>query len=212
MAQRHDRAEALHKALYLFWEKGFNGTSIKDLEHHLGMHPGSIYAAFGSKAGLFARALQLYADQMMSGHYADCVGETKLHALAEAVRQSHPIAQHDGPKAACFICKSLMETGIDAPEVHAALNRLADAFEDQFTEMFEQARSAGELAPDADCRALAQSVQTALAGISTLVLRPNRQEQARQMLEQLALDIVALGQGSPSAGGFASCLSGQSRA
>ncbi|MEO0991141.1 MAG: helix-turn-helix domain-containing protein, partial [Pseudomonadota bacterium] len=62
----YDREEVLKKAMELFWSKGFNATSIKDLEQVLDMRPGSIYAAFGSKEGLFNEALALYFEN--SGH------------------------------------------------------------------------------------------------------------------------------------------------
>ncbi|MBT8155744.1 TetR/AcrR family transcriptional regulator [Epibacterium ulvae] len=193
MAQRHDRAEALRKALVLFWEKGFHGTSIKDLEHHLSMHPGSIYAAFGSKAGLYCRALELYADDLIAAQagylqQADPV----LSGLATALSNCHPAAQNTGSLAACFISKSLMETGIDDPEVQATQARLALSFEDQFTEVFDRAKTAGELPEDADCRSLAQGLQVALAGISAFALRPNRHDAVKRMMAQLCGDIKDL--------------------
>ncbi len=193
MAQRHDRAEALHKALILFWEKGFHGTSIKDLEHHLSMHPGSIYAAFGSKAGLYCRALELYADELIAAQ-AEYLQQANpvLSGLAEALSNCHPAAQNTGSLAACFISKSLMETGIDDPEVQATQTRLALAFENQFTEVFDSAKSAGELPDDADCRTLAQGLQVALSGISAFALRPDRADVVKRMMFDLASDIKNL--------------------
>ncbi|WP_238062442.1 helix-turn-helix domain-containing protein [Psychrobacter sp. Ps3] len=53
--------QALEHAIALFWQKGFHATSLKDIEHALDMRPGSIYAAFGNKDGLFQEALDYYA-------------------------------------------------------------------------------------------------------------------------------------------------------
>ncbi len=60
---RYDRKTALEKAVGLFWEKGYHGSSMKQIEQALDMRPGSIYATFGSKDGLFSEALAAYAEQ-----------------------------------------------------------------------------------------------------------------------------------------------------
>ena len=56
-----DPDAALRKALDVFWERGYEGTSINDLVEAMGIASASIYAAFGSKAELFRRTMGLYA-------------------------------------------------------------------------------------------------------------------------------------------------------
>ncbi len=46
---KHDRQVAIRKATDLFWKKGFHATSMRNLHDVIDMHPGSIYASFGSK-------------------------------------------------------------------------------------------------------------------------------------------------------------------
>ena len=60
---RYDRQIALDKAMNLFWERGYAGASMKQIEQALDMRPGSIYATFGSKDGLFSEALAAYAQR-----------------------------------------------------------------------------------------------------------------------------------------------------
>src|SRR5271169_3600422 len=55
-----DRDLALGKALDLFWERGYEGTSLSDLTAAMGIASASLYAAFGSKEELFREALMLY--------------------------------------------------------------------------------------------------------------------------------------------------------
>ncbi len=59
--------EVLDKAMLLFWEKGYNDTSIKDLIDALGISNASIYNAFGGKRQLFDLALKHYQSTKMSG-------------------------------------------------------------------------------------------------------------------------------------------------
>lgn len=56
-----DENEVLLTVRDLFWERGYEGTSMKDIVDALGMAPPSIYAAFGSKEALFKRILDLYS-------------------------------------------------------------------------------------------------------------------------------------------------------
>ena len=55
-----DPDAALRKALDVFWERGYEGTSMNDLVEAMGIASASIYAAFGSKAELFRRTMGLY--------------------------------------------------------------------------------------------------------------------------------------------------------
>jgi AcrR family transcriptional regulator len=55
-----DRDEALHQAMNVFWERGYEGTSISDLIATMGIAAPSLYAAFGSKEQLFREAVELY--------------------------------------------------------------------------------------------------------------------------------------------------------
>jgi TetR/AcrR family transcriptional repressor for divergent bdcA len=59
--RRFDPEAAVATAQRLFHEKGYDALSVADLTKALGINPPSFYAAFGSKAGLYARILDRYA-------------------------------------------------------------------------------------------------------------------------------------------------------
>ncbi|MEZ4242032.1 MAG: helix-turn-helix domain-containing protein, partial [Myxococcota bacterium] len=61
-----DRAAAVRAARGVFWARGFPGTSMKALEAATGLQPGSLYAAFGSKEGLFREALADYVQAVVA--------------------------------------------------------------------------------------------------------------------------------------------------
>lgn len=56
-----DPDEAVATAQRLFHERGYDALGVSDLTKALGINPPSFYAAFGSKAGLYARILDRYA-------------------------------------------------------------------------------------------------------------------------------------------------------
>ncbi len=62
-----DEKEALTKAMNLFWEKGYDATSLADLLSVLGIGKGSFYDTFHSKKKLFDRALSMYLEERKIG-------------------------------------------------------------------------------------------------------------------------------------------------
>ena len=55
-----DRQAALHQAMLLFWQHGYEATSLSGLTAAMGVTPPSIYAAFGDKKRLFLEAVAHY--------------------------------------------------------------------------------------------------------------------------------------------------------
>ncbi|MFD2207069.1 TetR/AcrR family transcriptional regulator [Kiloniella antarctica] len=58
-----DKKQAEAIALKLFWQDGYEATGLSKLTNAIGVGAPSLYAAFGSKAGLFAKAIDLYQAQ-----------------------------------------------------------------------------------------------------------------------------------------------------
>ena len=65
-----DMNEALDRAMEVFWRKGYEGASLVDLTTSMGINSPSLYAAFGSKEGLFRAVLDRY-DQTRAGFFTD---------------------------------------------------------------------------------------------------------------------------------------------
>jgi AcrR family transcriptional regulator len=57
-----DEEEVVRAAVDLFARRSYDGTSVDDLVNHLGVHRGSLYKTFGSKRGLYLRALRRHID------------------------------------------------------------------------------------------------------------------------------------------------------
>lgn len=92
-----DRDAALDKALRLFWERGYEQTSISDLTRELGIAAPSLYAAFGDKRTLFEEAVARYEASPRSVTAAGLAGTSPrdvLQAMFERAVQEYPSEEH----------------------------------------------------------------------------------------------------------------------
>lgn len=186
---RYDRKTALDKAVGLFWQKGYHGSSMKQIEQALDMRPGSIYATFGSKDGLFTEALASYAEQggrelALHLEQYDSLVDGLQDYLRNVATSCNPALA--APSRACMIVKTLLE----ATNTHALLaeqaNSILASIECSLTEVLEQARSRGELTPTTDCQRLARLIQAQIMGLRAMGERDLRAEALQQLGDDMA--------------------------
>lgn len=169
---RYDRQTALQKAIALFWERGYHGSSMKQIEQALDMRPGSIYATFGSKDGLFAEALASYAEQgseELSGflqRYTSIVDA--LQAYLRAIARTSPEAQ---PSRACMIMKTLLESSNTHPALAEQANHILASIQQSIFDALEQAKAQGELVESTDCQRLARLLQAQIMALRSMAER-----------------------------------------
>ncbi|MFT5784855.1 MAG: TetR/AcrR family transcriptional repressor of nem operon [Ascidiaceihabitans sp.] len=184
----YDRNELISHARDLFWQRGWAGTSLKDLEAVLRMKPGSFYAAFGSKEALFELAMNEYAKD----------GTERLKALVKTygpinALQRFPemaIENEDAPAKACMLSKTLLELHAhNHPLAHKANQHLL-RMEEHFAELFQQAQSAGDIDSAHDPRALARRYQSDLLGLRISAERDG--VDAKAIAAEIASSLVRL--------------------
>ncbi len=88
-----ERIEVIDKSMQLFWQNGFNGSSMQQIVETTGLKPGSIYHSFGNKETLFREVLETYAKNTVSEisttiDNARSVGEGICNHLEGVVEQS----------------------------------------------------------------------------------------------------------------------------
>jgi AcrR family transcriptional regulator len=126
-----DPDTALRQALDLFWERGYEGTSLNDLAEAMGIASASIYACFGSKEDLFRKVMMLYGTT--SGEpprRALREQPTACAAIHEMLRATaDEITRPDTP----HYCMLILAAPTGAVENHAIREFVADLRRDMFT-------------------------------------------------------------------------------
>ncbi|MBU8822970.1 TetR/AcrR family transcriptional regulator [Mycolicibacterium goodii] len=160
-----DRDEALDKAIRLFWERGFEATSTRDLSRTLGIGMPSIYSAFGDKRQLFTEAVEVY-DARYGGFIDAALAEepTARAAVARILAQAPGRYTRRGLPSGCLIVSG--DDGSADETVGAALRRIREKKTETVADKIRADIAAGELPADTDARALAQYVMSTLSGIA----------------------------------------------
>ncbi len=168
--------------MLLFWRHGYEGVSIGDLTKAIGVAPPSLYAAFGSKAGLYQQAMARYAQTLgcldlaaigAAGSLPDAVRLLLEGALANVTRREH--------ERGCMISSGLVACHPD----HAALARDAGARREALRGTIVQALSS--FAEEDQVQRLARHLAAVMQGISIQA----RDGVAPQDLQGIVEDVVA---------------------
>ena len=189
----YNRQEALERAIKLFWQKGFHATSLKDIEQALDMRPGSIYAAFGSKDGLFQEALDHYAQASLTELERILANyQSPLSGLAAFMRQLGGIRDKDLPSRACMLVKSLLELGAREQSALQKVEKLLAGMEARFAECFLEAQRLGELDTELDPLRLARRLQAEVMGLRAFAQRNVDSAAVQALAEDMASSIEGL--------------------
>jgi TetR/AcrR family transcriptional repressor for divergent bdcA len=119
-----DVEQALAQAETLFHEHGYDGVSVATIAEALRINPPSFYAAFGSKAELFARILERYARSALPIESVLRAGRPVGEALAELLEAAARIYSANPAAQGCLVVESTRDGGC---EVRAAARCYRDA-------------------------------------------------------------------------------------
>lgn len=168
-AKEFEPAEALRAALELFWERGYEATSMADLVEHLGIARASLYATFGGKRELYLKALDHYGELF---HPNLLTGLSRpgpvLPAVREVVEQFLRDSCGDARGRGCFVVNTAVEL---APHDADAARRVQadwDFMETVLATALMRARAQGELAEDKEPRALARCLLVFMQGLRVM--------------------------------------------
>ncbi|WP_326702638.1 TetR/AcrR family transcriptional regulator [Streptomyces cyaneofuscatus] len=162
-----DRDEALGKALGVFWERGYQATSMSDLTAAMGINSPSIYAAYGSKEELFKEAVTLYT--ATEGRYTRrALDEQPTARAAVTVMLQENAAAYADPATPAG-CLTVLAAPIPVREnssVAAHLARMRAEVRDLIRRRVERGVEDGDVRPDVDAPAIALFYSAVLNGLS----------------------------------------------
>ena len=181
-----DKDAALEAAMLLFWERGFEGTSMADLTQAMGLNPSSIYAAFGDKHALFSLAVQRYMDSQAQ-YATKALEEPTLERVIRALFENTvAFLTMPGHPPTCMTLAGAMGCSADATPARDLMTEIRKQNEVAMRERFLQARKSVELSKDINVDDYTRYLSSILAGLSIQAANGSTKAQLKRT-SQMAL-------------------------
>lgn len=170
--RQFDRDEAVLRAMHLFWEKGYEATSLAHLKAAIGngITAPSFYAAFGSKASLFSEAVERYLKT--HGQVVSSLWDLSLpprQALETALTNSVKMQYAPEHPRGCMVALGVMSAcSEENRHLLAPLIASRERTREGIRHCIQRGVNSGELIESDDTFAMAVSFDSFLLGISTL--------------------------------------------
>ena len=161
-----NRDEVLHKAMEVFWSRGYQGASIQDLVQHMGINRQSIYDTFGDKHALFLQALDRYREMQSRKVFEvlDRPGSMKKN-LRQLFEEAVARALSAEGRRGCFVGNSMSELAGRCKETATRTCNGVAAAEKILQRALERGREQGDLPRVRDTRAVARFLYSSLQGL-----------------------------------------------
>ncbi|PRD14438.1 TetR/AcrR family transcriptional regulator [Pantoea coffeiphila] len=165
-----DRDKAIEDAMHLFWQHGYESTSLAQLKARInkGISAPSFYAAFGSKEALFRECVQRYL--ATHGQVTEFLWNSRLsprEAIETTLRSSAKMQCDPSHPPGCMVALGTMSaTSAEHADVTEPLVCSRNRTSEGILAAFQRAADSGELKKGADVNALATLFTTFLFGLS----------------------------------------------
>ena len=172
--------------MLLFWERGYEGTSMADLTQAMGLNPSSIYAAFGDKHALFQLAVKRYME--IRAQYAiKALEEPTLEKFIRALF-SNTVAflTTPGHPPTCMTLTGAVGCSLDATPARDLMTEMRKQNQAALRERLLKARKSGELPKDVNVDDYTRYLSTIIAGLSIQAANGSRKAELRRTA-QMAL-------------------------
>ena len=167
-----DRDTAITQAMHLFWEHGYDSTSLSQLKTNIGsgISAPSFYAAFGSKEALFKEIIERYLET--HGRVTESLQDMTMaprEAIELTLRRSAKMQCEPGHPRGCLVTLGLMSAcSVETMAVCAPLAEARARNRAGFIACVKRAVASGELVPHTNPLALATVFDSFLLGLTTL--------------------------------------------
>jgi TetR/AcrR family transcriptional repressor of nem operon len=165
-----DEKQALNDALELFWEKGYEATTIADLAKRIGINRPSLYAAYGDKRGLFELALNVYQQRFLD-KLQDLLEKngSSIRGIEAVFTRFVESTKNPTGQRGCFFVNSIAELAAH-DEYIATRGR---EFQEKISSLFEGAikngMRTGDIPHDLDLPSTSHFLTMALVGLNVII-------------------------------------------
>ena len=147
--------EAIQKAMEVFWAKGYNSTTLRDLTSAMKINSSSLYNTIGDKHDLFIRCVQHYSDQKKKDFQKwMATSESRFTILVNYIHDAVNVIINE--KNSCMAVRTAFELATDDQRVKSILKADSDYSYRFMQTLIKGAMEEGKIAKDEDPEVLAE--------------------------------------------------------
>ena len=187
-APEFDRNIVIDQALRVFWARGYGQTSVSDLVEATGLKPGSLYAAFGSKKGVFLEVLDAYNRgfvEKLKGLARKPSGA--LAGLVDILDDIVDDAVTGRDRRGCLAVNALLEMSQHDAEIESRLKYHNERTRQAFSALVSAAQAQGDVDSGREAGDIAAFLVNSIWGLRVMC----RSESNRHTLNAIAAGILA---------------------
>jgi TetR/AcrR family transcriptional repressor of nem operon len=170
-----DPETCLDRVMHLFWQQGYQNTSMSDLVVHSGVQRYGLYETFGGKQELFQRALDWYLNTIISERLAMLERKKPEPALAEVEQFFGQFIEHlERPSSSlgCLICNTSLEISSQNEAVVSKIQQYFKRLRQGFARALKNAMQNGEIAQSTDIPQITEFLVGSVLGLTTYARSP----------------------------------------
>lgn len=162
-----DKEVVLEKAMLLFWQQGYDATSVRDLMDATGISSSSLYESFGDKRAVYLAALRRYCQSEQAGFQALITGHPNLKAALATTLQN--AREHLTSSQGLFSMNSIIEFGNRDPEITALLWGHYEVIWAIFRDAIQAAQASGQIQNPQAAGDIANTLLMAIYGHASIM-------------------------------------------
>ncbi|MBB6731522.1 TetR/AcrR family transcriptional regulator [Cohnella zeiphila] len=162
-----DEDAVLLKAMHLFWEQGYEKTSVNDLVEGMGIHRRSLYDTFGDKHELFLKAIERYGT-LINGRFRAAIARAESSRKALQFLFDLMIDGYEGKPPGCLLVNTATELAPRDAEVDARTGEGFDTMERLLADLIRTGQQKREFPQDRKAEELAEQIHAVMLGIRVL--------------------------------------------
>jgi TetR/AcrR family transcriptional regulator, transcriptional repressor for nem operon len=182
-----DHEHVLDSAMQVFWSRGYDGTTMRELVSATGLQPGSLYGAFANKRNLFKMSLCRY-ESRIDLHIVRLrdFESTPLESIRQFFKYVTSECDRDSGRRGCLFINTLLQVPSSDIEITRQVNLISDKLETVFRELLLKAQQSGELDAQNDPHSLARLLMVGLFGLRVY----NKTSPEPMVLQQIVDDLL----------------------
>ena len=159
--------EVLEKAMQVFWDHGYEATSVRLLEKEMGINQFSIYSAFTNKKKLFVESLKKYREYVKTNKFHPLLKpNARLKDLERFFENFSRQVRNGETHRGCLVVNTTAEFGSKDPEVAAELQNYFNFIKDMIKKVLENSVQAGEISAEIDLEKYSNYLMGIMQGLS----------------------------------------------